>query len=140
MRQPEVNPADHPNAAILRELYATGFAALWRYVTEDVVLHAAERDIPGMRQTHAGAEAVQVHENRLVRRSAGTFRMDVHIAVANDYFGAVMGVLSEHVPGAGVAMPFCGLWRFRDGRIVEHWEQAYDALALPSLLTESATG
>ena len=26
-----------------------------------------------------------------------------------------------------MAMPFCGLWRFRNGQITEHWENAYDA-------------
>jgi len=56
--------------------------------------------------------------------------MDVQHITANDYFGAVLGVLRAHLDGDNLAMPFCGLWRFRDGLIVEHWENGYDVSAM----------
>ncbi|EGH15683.1 hypothetical protein PSYMP_29424, partial [Pseudomonas amygdali pv. morsprunorum str. M302280] len=33
-----------------------------------------------------------------------------------------------------IIMPFCGLWRFRDGKIVEHWENVYDVRALGNFM------
>jgi hypothetical protein len=52
--------------------------------------------------------------------------MDVEHIAANDFFGAVFGVLRASRGEATLAEPFCGLWRFRDGLITEHWENAYD--------------
>jgi predicted SnoaL-like aldol condensation-catalyzing enzyme len=46
--------------------------------------------------------------------------------VANDYFGAVLGRLAANRQGHRFEAEFCGLWRFQDGLIVEHWENAAD--------------
>ncbi|MNI90286.1 hypothetical protein D3C73_1477910 [compost metagenome] len=59
--------------------------------------------------------------------------MDVQSIIANDHFGAVMGALRLLIRGKEHEMPFCGLWRFRNGRIIEHWENAYDAAVLNSM-------
>jgi ketosteroid isomerase-like protein len=65
-----------------------------------------------------------------------TLVMDVQHIVANDHFGAVLGVIRAHPNGQVMEMPFCGLWRFRSGRIVEHWENAYDAVTLGRFCTD----
>jgi predicted SnoaL-like aldol condensation-catalyzing enzyme len=65
--------------------------------------------------------------------------MDVEHIAANDQFGAVFGVLRAQRGGATLAMPFCGLWRFRDGLITEHWENAYDVVAIKTFLGDETT-
>jgi hypothetical protein len=125
---------EHPNVAVLRVIYAD-LTRISEYVDEDVVLHAAERDIPGAVPIYTGARAVLEKEIDLVRKTGGTLVMDVGFIAANDYFGAVYGYLRASLDGESIAMPFCGLWRFRDGRIVEHWENAYAAAEFAEFLS-----
>jgi ketosteroid isomerase-like protein len=117
---------EHPNVTALRAIYAD-LTTISEYLDDDVVLHAAERDIPGAVRIYTGAPAVLDKEIDLIRRTANTLVMDVDFIAANDYFGAVAGYLRANLDGESIAMPFCGLWRFRNGRIVEHWENAYAA-------------
>lgn len=125
---------EHPNASVLRAIYAD-LTRISDYVADDVVLHAAERDLPGAVPVYTGAEAVLGKEVDLVRRTAGTLVMDVDFVSANEHFGAVSGYLRACLDGEDTAMPFCGLWRFRDGRIVEHWENAYSAVDFAEFLS-----
>lgn len=83
-------------------------------------------------------KAVLAKELDLIRLTGNTLFMDVQDIIANDQFGAVLGILRVHLSSKEIAMPFCGLWRFRNGRIVEHWENAYDAPALGHFLKEGA--
>jgi ketosteroid isomerase-like protein len=118
----------HPNVTTLRAVYAD-LSRIGDHVSEDVVLHAAD----GRR--YAGRSAVMARELDLVGRTTDTLVMDVEHIVANDHFGVVLGVLRAHRDGGkAVAMPFCGLWRFRDRVIVEHWENDYDPTVLPRIL------
>ncbi|MBZ4321414.1 nuclear transport factor 2 family protein [Streptomyces huiliensis] len=121
---------EHPHVAILRAIYAD-LSRFPEYAADDIVLHRADRraeDPPVCR----GIDAVLAHEQALVRLTAHTLTMDVSHIAATDHFGAVLGVLRATHPRP-FAMPFCGLWRFADGRVVEHWENAYDPAALQDL-------
>lgn len=131
-------PAEHANVAVLEALYAD-LSTIGRYLAPDVVLHAAERELPGAKPTHIGRDAVVAKELDLIRATAGTLDMDVDQIIANNHFGAVTGRLRARKNGHDIAMPFCGLWRFRDGKIIEHWENAYDAAAFGAFLTGSNT-
>lgn len=124
----------HPNIDILRAVYAD-LRCIDRYTADDVVLHTADRGASGGPAQVCGRAAVKAKELDLIRLSGDTLVMEVHSIVANDYFGAVLGVLRARRDQRAVGMPFCGLWRFRDGLIVEHWENAYDAGALGGFLT-----
>lgn len=126
---------EHPNVAVLRAIY-TDLTKIAEYVDDDVVLHAAEQDIPGAVPLYTGAQAVLDKEIDLIRTMAGTLVMDVDFIAANDYFGAVSGYLRASLEGDSIAMPFCGLWRFRDGRIIEHWENAYSPTKLAEFLSQ----
>lgn len=121
----------HPNVDILRLLYKD-FSRLDEYAAEEVVLHAADRR-PGDSPV-TGKRAVLAHEQALLDLTGGTMIMEVESIYANDSFGAVFATLRSSGP-AEIAMPICGLWRFADGLIVEHWENAYDAAALAQALT-----
>lgn len=127
----------HPNIESLRAIYAD-LRCIDRYVADDVVLHTADRGASGGPAQVIGKAAVKAKELDLIRLSGDTLQMEVHDIIANDYFGAVLGILRTHRDGNSIGMPFCGLWRFRDGRIVEHWENAYDASALGGFLMGQA--
>lgn len=127
----------HPNIEILRTIYAD-LTCIAKYADEDIVLHTADRDIPGGAKRVVGKEAVLAKELDLIRMTENTLVMDVQDIIANDQFGAVLGVLRAQLNHREVAMPFCGLWRFRNGSIIEHWENAYDAASLGHFLVEAA--
>lgn len=126
-------PGTHPNASTLELIYAD-LSCIAEYCCEDVVLHTADRGAFGGPAQVIGKEAVLGKELDLIRLTGETLHMDVERIIANDYFGAVTGVLRAQRDGRAIGMPFCGLWRFRHGRIVEHWENAYDAGALGRFL------
>lgn len=67
---------------------------------------------------------------------AGGVRVTHRSSPANDYLGAVSGYLRASLDGQSIAMPFCGLWRFRDGRIIEHWENAYSPTKFAEFLSQ----
>jgi len=126
-----VSPGPHPNVETLRAVYAD-LARIGEYTSDDVVLHAAERGPADIR--HVGRQAVAAKEEELIRLTGDTLVMEVEEITANDHFGAVLGVLRAHRDGDTIAVPFCGLWRFRDGLIVEHWENAYELTGLTRFL------
>lgn len=132
----------HPNVQTLRAIYAD-LTRLGEYAADDMVLHTAAREVSSdvTAGRIVGKEAAVAKERELIRLTGGTLVMDVEHIAANDHFGAVLGVLRAHHGGATLAMPFCGLWRFRDGLILEHWENAYDVSAIETFLSdETSTG
>jgi ketosteroid isomerase-like protein len=126
-------PDAHQNVETLRHVYAD-LRTIDRYCDDGVVLHTADRGASGGPAQVVGKRAVLDKELELISLTGNTLVMDVQSVAANDYFGAVMGTLRAERDGQQVGMPFCGLWRFRDGRIVEHWENAYDAAVLGQFL------
>ncbi|KAI0154961.1 hypothetical protein GGR57DRAFT_101440 [Xylariaceae sp. FL1272] len=94
---------------------------LEQVASQDIVLHRFDNSSSPLK----GLEAAQAHEEALVAATGGTLYMDVESVVANSHFGAVIGILRAQCPGLDdLAVPFCGLWRFADGQLVEHWENA----------------
>jgi ketosteroid isomerase-like protein len=132
--------ATHPNVQTLRAIYAD-LTRLGEYAADDMVLHTAEREICSdvAARRAVGKEAAVAKERELIRLTGGTLVMDVEQIVANDHFGAVFGVLRANCGGATLAMPFCGLWRFRDGLITEHWENAYDVSVVAAFLGDKTS-
>ncbi|MRG97049.1 nuclear transport factor 2 family protein [Polyangium spumosum] len=126
---------------MLRAVYAD-LTRIGEFAADDMVLHRADRAF--YREAAAGRvvgrEAAVRHERDLIRSTGGTLVMDVEQIVANDHFGAVFGVLrARREDGATLAVPFCGLWRFREGLILEHWENAYDLAAVQAFLSGEAS-
>jgi hypothetical protein len=87
-----------------------------------------------MKARHVGRQDVIAKELEPIRLTEDTLVMDVQGIQANDYFGTVVGTLPVYLCGRDMAMPFCGLWRFRDGHVIEHWENAYDVRAFGRFL------
>lgn len=122
---PIVIEGEHPNVTTLRAVYGD-VTRLAEFAREDVILHAAQRGLPGVQSPVIGRDAVTDHERALVAMTNGTLRMEVQSITANDFFGTVLGVIRGEAEQGPINMPFCGLWRFEDGVILEHWENAYD--------------
>ncbi|RSN58133.1 hypothetical protein DMH12_11300 [Streptomyces sp. WAC 04229] len=121
----------HPHVRILEAVYAD-LPRLVDFADAGIVLHPAHRGTDEGRVVR-GRDAVLAHERALLQATGGSLVMDTERVVANDYFGAVLGTLRASRPRP-FAMPFCGLWRFADGLIIEHWENAHAPHALQQLL------
>jgi ketosteroid isomerase-like protein len=129
----------HPNIETLRAIYAD-LSRIDRYCDDDVVLHTADRGASGRPAQAVGKAAVLRHELDLISMTENTLVMEVQHIIADDHFGAVMGILQADSVGRKIGMPFCGLWRFRNGRVIEHWENAYDAPALGRFFAGDMSG
>ncbi|APG06667.1 hypothetical protein BJI69_20170 [Luteibacter rhizovicinus DSM 16549] len=123
----------HPNIATLRSIY-DDLRRIERHADEDMVLHTAQRRTAGESGIVYGKKAVVERMNALILKSEQTLEMSVDIIVANDYFGAVLGSIRARCGDREIDMPFCGLWRFDDGSILEHWENAYDIEELDAFM------
>ncbi|MBC9715764.1 nuclear transport factor 2 family protein [Streptomyces sp. TRM66268-LWL] len=122
----------HPNALLLRELYAD-LARIGEFVHEDVVLHPAIRDVDPTSRDQVGRAAVVEWERELLAATGGTLVMNVQDITANDHFGTVLGRLEGRFGDTPFAQAFCGVWRFEDGKATEHWENIYTPNLLASL-------
>ncbi|MEV6576380.1 nuclear transport factor 2 family protein [Streptomyces sp. NPDC051577] len=101
------------------------------YIADDVVYHLAHRGLGlGLPARVHGRQAVIDSEQALCRLTDGTLRASIDAIAANDFFAAVTGTFHADVGDEAIVFPFCGLWRFRDGLIVEHWQNAYDPAIL----------
>jgi predicted SnoaL-like aldol condensation-catalyzing enzyme len=127
----------HPNIATLRSIYED-LRRIERHADEDMVLHTAQRHVGADPGRLHGKAAVVEKIHALIRESGRTLHMRVDSVVANDYFGVVLGSIRARRGESEIGMPFCGLWRFRDGRVVEHWENAYDIAALDAFMRGEA--
>ncbi|MTD58357.1 nuclear transport factor 2 family protein [Amycolatopsis pithecellobii] len=116
---------------ILRYVYAD-LERIAEAASDDIVLHPADHSDP-----RVGVKEVLAHEQGLIAATGGTLVMDVTQIATSDHFGAVLGILRATSPET-VAMPFCGLWRFENGKLVEHWENAFDAAELGRALGAAA--
>ncbi|KAI0873244.1 hypothetical protein GGS24DRAFT_401254 [Hypoxylon argillaceum] len=105
-------------AELLRYLYAD-LSRLSQVASPDIILHRFNDPSTPLQ----GIAAAQAHEEALIAATGGTLVMDIESIAANPHFGAVLGFLRGQSPGLDdLVVPFCGLWRFVDGKPIEHWE------------------
>lgn len=128
----------HPNIATLRSIYED-LTRIEHHADEDMVLHTAQRHGGADPGRIDGRAAVVEKMHALIRESGQTLSMSVESIVANDYFGAVLGSIRVRHGSREIGMPFCGLWRFRDGCILDHWENAYDIAQLDAFMRGDVT-
>lgn len=150
-KPPGPSPNFESTEQLLRYVY-TDLTRISQVVSADIILHPADQGLSSSRGPVRGITAVQAHAEEVVAATNGTVRLEVVSLIANDHFGAVLGTLhacSFEGGGKGnlnddggrkFAMPFCGLWRFVDGKAVEHWENATDPVRLRAWLMSSAGG
>lgn len=124
----EAKPTFPDTTTLLKYLYQD-VRHFDQIASEDIILHAVDRDLSTPpRPPVRGIVAVQAHVEALVAATGGTLVMDVSSITANDDFGVALGTLRASREGAEVlAIPVCGVWKFKDGLAIEHWENAQDA-------------
>ncbi|KAI1325247.1 hypothetical protein F5Y16DRAFT_401558 [Xylariaceae sp. FL0255] len=108
------------NEDLLRYLYAD-LTRISTVSSPDIILHRFDDSSSLVR----GVVAVQEWEEGLIASTGGSMKMDVESVTANAHFGTVMGMIRAKGIRPGhkdLSVPFCGLWRFVDGKAVEHWE------------------
>jgi hypothetical protein len=130
--------SSHPNAQLLRAIYAD-FSLLDKYASDDIVLHAGgTRGI--MAGDYVGKQAVLAKEAELYRRSGASLAVVADHIVANDHFGALLGRFTANRDGERFESEICGLWRFEDGLVVEHWENCADWAAAERFFVDEFAG
>jgi hypothetical protein len=113
----------HPHVAIIRRLY-TDLRTIGDVAHKGIALHPGSSGLLDV-GTLYGVEAVTDHMKALYRLSHGTLRIDLDAVIANDCFTTAVGTLEITAPDPKT-VPFCGVWRFEDGLIVEHWEHDWN--------------
>ncbi|KAF2969275.1 hypothetical protein GQX73_g4295 [Xylaria multiplex] len=105
-------------AELLRYLYAD-LTRLNQVASPDIVLHCYDKAT-----SLYGIAAAQAHEEALVAITGGTLQMDIKAVDVSEEHGVVHGFIRAHKPGQeDLNMQFRGVWHFKDGKIVEHFEE-----------------
>lgn len=123
--------ADHPNAAIVRDVYTRWFegaaSPMMRLLAEDMVYHLPGRHLGGG-DVHGVDELL-----RLGREYGGSYDEAPHSeildVVADDQWVISMErhVAKRH--GRMLDQVICGVWRIEGGRAVELWAHFEDQAA-----------
>lgn len=113
--------ADHPNAAIIRNLYESGASGPWDIVTDDVVWHVIGRDQP-----YRG----KVEMRQMPRGDWEYIDGKTHDVVGNDEH--VIGLIEETARRGGETITFrtAEIYHMRDGQITERWVFSDDTEAI----------
>ncbi len=115
--------ADHPNAALLRRGYAAfasgDMATLTDLFSEDVVWH-----VPGNSQIsgeHRGRDAVFAVFARTAELSGGTFKIELHDALANDEHAVALAAATASREGKPYDQRECTVYHVSGGKVTEFW-------------------
>ncbi|TDO50540.1 ketosteroid isomerase-like protein [Kribbella sp. VKM Ac-2527] len=124
---------DHPNAELLRRLYAGDRQALYDRLAPGYVVH-----VPGAGRaagSYHGAEGHAEHVRAMGRWTGDTMRKTLTTTfLADDHWGLVPSELEVERDGRQLRVHAFGLWRFRDGAVAEHWGLVDQQTALDEFL------
>lgn len=109
---------------LLKKIYANP-ELVFEHLHPDFTLHSPGRSpIAG---TFYGAEGIRKHFADFERLSSGSYKHDVQEAyLADDNWGMVVSVMEGERNGVSLDMWGFGLWRFKDGLLIDHWETLSD--------------
>ncbi|MBR1297368.1 nuclear transport factor 2 family protein [Bradyrhizobium sp. AUGA SZCCT0042] len=116
---------EHPNAQLLRKIYARDDETFQRMMAPEYVCHTPGRsqvagDFKGWEhRTRHGAQIGELTNKTFRVQPLGEFLVD-------DEWGMVPVQISAERDGKRLDMQAFGIWRFRDGKIAEHWEMNFD--------------
>lgn len=113
--------ADHPNAAIIRQLYESEDSGPWDIATDDVVWHVLGRDEP-----YRGKEAMR----DMPRGDYEFVSESTHDVIANDEH--VIGLIEMTARRGSETLTFrtAEIYHMRDGKITERWAFSDDTEAI----------
>ncbi len=120
--------ADHPNATLLRngyEAFGKGdMATITELFSEDVVWH-----VPGNSQIsgeHRGRDAVFAIFARTAELSGGTFKIELHDALANDEHAVALATATASREGKPYDQRECTVYHVSGGKVTEFWSFPQD--------------
>jgi ketosteroid isomerase-like protein len=124
---------DHPNAELLRRLYAGDRQALYDRLAPDYVVH-----VPGtgpVAGSYAGAAGHAEHVRAMGLWAGDTLSKSLSGSfLADDHWGLVPSELEVERDGRRLRVRGFGIWRFRDGDVTEHWGLVDHQTALDDFL------
>ena len=120
--------AEHPNVGLLRKVYeafAKGdMATLTEMFAENVVWH-----IPGSNRwsgEHRGRDAVFAMFAGIAELSGGTYRVELHAALANDEHAVALSRATAGRQGKQIDLRNVNVYHLENGKIMEAWVFAED--------------
>ena len=128
--------AEHPNIALVRkgyEAFASGdMDALASMFSDDLVWHATGRN--PFSGDYKGIEETLTYFGKLVERTGGTFKAEMHTIVADDDHAVGMHHDSADRDGKHLDVNEVLIFHVRDGKVFEAWELFTDAYAYDEFL------
>ena len=110
---------------VLESVYRGEAEPLAKAISPDYVCHA-----PGRSQVAGdfkGDEHLTVHRPQIRGLSGGSFRVKPYAEILmSDEWALVPVRVTAEKDGRKLDTLAFGVWRFADGKIVEHWEMNYD--------------
>jgi hypothetical protein len=124
---------EHPNATLVRELFAAfreaDLATIERVVPEDATWHFPGRT-GQLAGDHVGRDAILGFLLRVPELTGDTFHLDLIDVVANDRHAVALFEGHGERNGRTLENPTCLRMRIEHGRIVELWEFVWDLYAV----------
>jgi len=125
--------SEHPNAALVRNLFAAferaDLAEIQTVIPEHAVWH-----FPGRRGklagSHEGRDAILAFLIDVTALTACTFHLDLEDVVANDRYAIALFRGHGQRDGKTLDNPTCLKMRIDQGKIVEVWEFVWDLFAV----------
>lgn len=114
----------HPNEDRFREgydLFGKGDLETLRtdYFTEDIVWHTSGNN--ALSGDARGIDEVMQNFVKTFELTGGSFRSEIHDALANDEHGVVIGNASAERDGTRYEWKYTHVVHFRDGKVAESW-------------------
>lgn len=113
--------ADHPNAAIIRQLYESDDRGPWDIATEDVVWHVLGRDEP-----YRGKAAMR----DMPRGDYEFVSETTHDVLANDEHAIGLIEVTARRGAETLTFRTAEIYHMRDGMITERWAFSDDTEAI----------
>jgi ketosteroid isomerase-like protein len=124
---------NHPNAELLRRLYAGDRQALYDRLAADYVVH-----VPGngpAAGSYVGASGHADHVRAMGAWTSGTLSKSLGgTFLADDKWGLVPSELEVERDGRRLRVRGFGIWRFQAAAVAEHWGLVDDQAALDDFL------
>jgi ketosteroid isomerase-like protein len=125
----EMQPEEHPHAALVREGYETFISGdpetLSATFHKDVVWHSAGRN--WLVGDYKGLEAVMEFVTAIGIYSEGTYHNDLHMVFANDDHAVALHRSSaQRSDGRSMDVEAAVRFDFRDGKVAEVWAWPWD--------------
>ncbi len=120
--------AEHPNVGLLRKGYEAfgkgDMATLTELFSEDAVWHfSGTSPISGV---HRGRDAVFAAFGRMAQLSGGTFKVELHDALANDEHAVALTRASASRQGRQLDSLDTDVYHIRNGKVTEMWSFVED--------------